>query len=167
MQSEWTRGACSTRPDVRKGAGCGPSHFRRPVVGFGGLRWRSLLRRTRRVDRQLLMKPEELESRARSLAERLSKATGIAMGSENTPGFEVRTDRGFAGGGSLPGFELDSWVVSLRVQKGSPQRIASRLRGARVPVLARVRDGALLFDPRTLRDDEIPDLESSLLESLG
>ncbi len=119
------------------------------------------------VLRQLLMKPEELESRARSLALRLSKATGIAMGSENTPGFEVRTDRGFAGGGSLPGFELDSWVVSLRVQKGSPQRIASRLRGARVPVLARVRDGALLFDPRTLRDDEIPDLESSLLESLG
>jgi len=119
------------------------------------------------VLRQLLMKPEALESRARLLAERLSKATGIAMGSENTAGFEVRADRGFAGGGSLPGFELDSWVVSLRIEKGSPQGIASRLRGARVPVLARVRDGALLFDPRTLRDDEIPDLESSLLESLA
>ncbi len=60
------------------------------------------------VLRQLLMEPKELESRARSLAERLSKATGIAMASENTPGFEVRPDRGFAGGGSLPGFELDS-----------------------------------------------------------
>ena len=119
------------------------------------------------VLRQLLATPEELESRARSLAERLSKATGIAMASGDAAGFEVRPDRGFAGGGSLPGFELDSWVVSLRVPRGSPQHIATRLRGARVPVLARVREGALLFDPRTLRDDEIADLEASLVSSLA
>jgi len=67
----------------------------------------------------------------------------------------VAADRAFAGGGSLPGFELPTWVVEVRSPVGA-SRCAAALRRARPPVLARVRDDALVLDPRTLEPaDEV------------
>jgi L-seryl-tRNA(Ser) seleniumtransferase len=107
------------------------------------------------VLRQLLTPPEELERRARALAERIAAAA---------PALDVRvaSDRAFAGGGSLPGFELPTWVVELRSPEGASRRAAA-LRRARPPVLARVRDDALVLDPRTLG----PDDEACLVAALG
>ena len=72
---------------------------------------------------------------------------------------------GCSGGGSLPGFELDSWVVAL--DGPDPEAVGARLRGASVPVLARVRDDRLLLDVRTLLDDDESAIEASLREALG
>jgi hypothetical protein len=36
-----------------------------------------------------------------------------------------------------------------------------------MPVLARVRDGALWLDVRTLREDELDDVAGALAEALG
>jgi L-seryl-tRNA(Ser) seleniumtransferase len=101
------------------------------------------------VLRQLLTPPEELERRARALAERIAARTPSAK-------VAVAPDRAFAGGGSLPGFELATWVVEVR-PAGSASRAAAALRRAAPPVLARVRDDAVVVDPRTLEpEDEAP-----------
>jgi len=94
--------------------------------------------------RQLLAPLGELEDRARALAERLAKHPASAGRK-----IEVAPDQGFVGGGSLPGFALDSWVVTVR-ESNQADRLAESLRRATTPVLARVRDGAVVLDVRTL-----------------
>jgi L-seryl-tRNA(Ser) seleniumtransferase len=98
------------------------------------------------VLRRLLTPPEELERRAHALAERIAAAVPDAR-------VRVASDRAFAGGGSLPGFELPTWVVEVRSEIGATRRAAA-LRRARPPVLARVRDDAVVLDPRTLEADD-------------
>ena len=107
------------------------------------------------VLRQLLEPPARLEGRARRLAERLEKAVGarveVSLLEERTP----------VGGGSLPGFELGSWAVALR-GSAPAEDLAARLRAAVVPVVARVRDGLVLIDVRTLLPDDEALVESAV-----
>ena len=108
---------------------------------------------------QLLMSVDELESRARALARALEE---VARGRASV---SVEPERSPVGGGSLPGFELESRVVALRLPAvaagdgravdsvnsvNSVNRVVAALRAAPLPVVARVRDDAVLFDPRTL-----------------
>jgi L-seryl-tRNA(Ser) seleniumtransferase len=57
------------------------------------------------------------------------------------------------GGGALPLLELEGPAVALH--SGSPGATAARLRAADPPVLARIQDGRVLLDPRTMADEEI------------
>jgi L-seryl-tRNA(Ser) seleniumtransferase len=111
------------------------------------------------VLRQLLEPPPRLEARARALAERLAKAAGAAASVSVVP------ERTLVGGGSLPGFALDSWAVALR-GSGSAEELAARLRAAEVPVIARVRDALVLIDVRTLLPDDESVVESALAGAL-
>jgi L-seryl-tRNA(Ser) seleniumtransferase len=115
------------------------------------------------VLRQLLEPLDRLETRARTLAARLDKVWG------DTARIHAEPDRGFVGGGSMPGFELESWVVVLRASK-SAEGISKRLRAAPVPVVARLRDDALIFDVRTLLEDDEDAIEQAVgfaLEEAG
>lgn len=56
------------------------------------------------------------------------------------------------GGGSLPGQTLPTWVV--RLPSAHPQQEAAALRHATPPIVARIEDDSLLFDPRTVRPEE-------------
>ncbi|HEY2161672.1 MAG TPA: hypothetical protein VGH24_10225, partial [Solirubrobacteraceae bacterium] len=58
------------------------------------------------------------------------------------------------GGGALPLLELEGPVVALSAQT-DPVTVARALRDADPPVIARIHDGRVLLDPRTLRDDEV------------
>jgi L-seryl-tRNA(Ser) seleniumtransferase len=100
------------------------------------------------VLRQLLTPLDELEERARALADRLAKQPDVTDRTVTTT-----RDRSFVGGGSLPGFELDSWVVTVRSSKHA-DRVAEALREGPRPVLARVRDGAVVLDVRTLLEGD-------------
>jgi len=111
------------------------------------------------VVRQLLAPAAELELRARRLAERLA----VVAGPDAQVGAEA--NRSVVGGGSLPGFELATWQVVLKSDGAS--HLASRLRAAPIPVLARVRDGRVLLDVRTLLDGDGAALEESLAWALG
>jgi L-seryl-tRNA(Ser) seleniumtransferase len=111
------------------------------------------------VLRQLLEPLESVEGRARELAAQLrDRLPELAT-------VDVARDRSPVGGGSLPGFALDTWVVVIRSEQ-SPDRIAAALRRAAVPILVRVRDDALLLDLRTLRDDDPPLIEAGLVTAL-
>jgi L-seryl-tRNA(Ser) seleniumtransferase len=112
------------------------------------------------VLRQLLEPVARLEVRARGLAQRLAKVAGDAGRVTALP------DRAFVGGGSLPGFELDTWVVALRLAMGAEQ-FSERLRNASVPVLARVREDLVLFDVRTLLEGDETVLEQVVGGILG
>jgi L-seryl-tRNA(Ser) seleniumtransferase len=119
------------------------------------------------VLRQLLAAPEELAERARSLAARVARAAGEAARVEVVP---LRSP---VGGGSLPGFELDSFAVELRLVTGAvrraagAERLAAARRAAPVPVVARVRGDAVLLDARTLLPGDAEDCEASLATVLG
>jgi L-seryl-tRNA(Ser) seleniumtransferase len=58
------------------------------------------------------------------------------------------------GGGALPLTELEGPAVALAAPP-DPALLAARLRAAEPPVVARIHDGRLLLDPRTIGDDEV------------
>jgi L-seryl-tRNA(Ser) seleniumtransferase len=57
------------------------------------------------------------------------------------------------GGGSLPDECVSTFVLALDVR--SPDRFLKRLRDSNPPVIARVENDTILFDPRTVLDDEM------------
>jgi len=92
---------------------------------------------------QLLEPAASVERRAEALCRRLAKVAGARL--------QVATEstRAPVGGGTLPGFTLESAAVSLRGER-SPDALARDLRRAAQPVLARVCDDRVLLDARTL-----------------
>jgi L-seryl-tRNA(Ser) seleniumtransferase len=111
------------------------------------------------VLRQLLVPAAELEARTRELASRLAAFAAGGLDAQVLP------DRVPVGGGSLPGFELEGWVLVLRHPEGA-ERLSARLRMAAEPVVSRVRDDAVLIDLRTVPEASMSRLEKSIAEAL-
>jgi L-seryl-tRNA(Ser) seleniumtransferase len=70
------------------------------------------------------------------------------------------------GGGALPLAELEGPAVALQVG-GDPVTLAARLRAADPPVIARIHDGRVVLDPRTLADDEIETVIAAVRQALA
>lgn len=74
-------------------------------------------------------------------------------------GAELVRATGKVGGGALPLLELDGPAVALTRHDAAhdpdPVAVARALRGAEPPVIARIHDGRVLLDPRTLGDEEV------------
>ncbi len=87
--------------------------------------------------------PGALEGRARSLARDLEAAVG------SRAAVAVVADTSRTGGGALPLLELPTFAVEVRPAGGGAGRMEARLRAVRPPVVARVREDALVLDPRT------------------
>jgi L-seryl-tRNA(Ser) seleniumtransferase len=64
------------------------------------------------------------------------------------------------GGGTLPLLELEGPAVAL---DGDPDALAQALRANDPPVIARIHDGRLLLDPRTLTEEDVPLVVSAVL----
>ena len=76
--------------------------------------------------------------------------------------FLVCSDIAFAGGGSMPAQTFDTVVVQWRPIGTEAGAMATLLRDAEVPVIARVRDDAICFDVRTLTEDELEPLAEAV-----
>ena len=83
---------------------------------------------------------EELKSRAEAWRDVLG--FGEVISSEST-----------VGGGSLPDESTATFVLALSVK--SPDKFLKRLRAANPPVIARLENDTILFDPRTVLQDEL------------
>jgi L-seryl-tRNA(Ser) seleniumtransferase len=59
-----------------------------------------------------------------------------------------------AGGGALPLTELEGPAIAVRSEQ-DPELLAARLREFDPPVIARIHDGRVVLDPRTLADAEL------------
>ena len=86
-------------------------------------------------------------------AERLR--AGIAAGAPPDARVEVVPAAGRAGGGSLPLLELDGPAVAVAAGAVGADELHARLRAGDPPIVARVRDGAVLLDPRTIAEVEV------------
>ena len=73
---------------------------------------------------------------------------------------EIIPGQSTVGGGSLPGETLPSRILALRVD--SPNRLLDRLRQFTPPIIARLQDDLIVFDPRTV----LPEEEEQLLLGL-
>jgi L-seryl-tRNA(Ser) seleniumtransferase len=71
------------------------------------------------------------------------------------------------GGGSYPGVELETWVLRITREGRSEDELEAACRAGNPPVIARVRDGALCVDPRTVLPHEEPELIDTLTDALG
>jgi len=90
---------------------------------------------------------ERLIEKAESLQEKLklTKAENVRIESMKTS----------VGGGSMPGTELESFVVCFDKKGIPPEEIASRLRQYNPPVVCFIRNDMLVLDARTMTDPEI------------
>ena len=95
------------------------------------------------VWRMISMPLDEIGKRAKQWARKLRQA-GIEV--------EVTAGRSTVGGGSLPGETLPTWLVAVTCE--SPDGLAERLRHSDPPVIARIEDGRLVLDPRTVMAGE-------------
>ena len=106
---------------------------------------------------RMLAEPlEALERRARELARALAPLLPPDLSAE------VRPDACQVGGGALPQRPLESRAVVIRGPGRTLGRLERLLRAGRPPVVARIQDGALKMDLRTLSPDEDPHLVEAL-----
>ena len=66
------------------------------------------------------------------------------------------------GGGSLPGEELSTTVCAIDPPEGNATTLAAALRAASPPIVARIADGLVLLDPRTVDPSEDAHVEATL-----
>jgi L-seryl-tRNA(Ser) seleniumtransferase len=97
----------------------------------------------------LAVSADALRPRAELIARRL-----VALGFRA----EIAAGGSEPGSGSAPGVLLPTFVVRVTHSRLSADALAARLRAAEVPVFARVHDGALALDPRTLLPGDEDDL---------
>jgi L-seryl-tRNA(Ser) seleniumtransferase len=83
---------------------------------------------------------DQLKVRAEAWREPLGK--GDVVKSEST-----------VGGGSLPDECIATYALALKIK--SPDRFLKKLRECHPPIIARVENDTILFDPRTVLDDEL------------
>ena len=112
------------------------------------------------VLRMLAATEEELAGRAERIRAELAERAGAAA---------VRVVRatGRVGGGALPLLELEGPVVALTPAAGSVEQLSARLRTGEPPIVARVRDDAVLLDPRTISEVEVDFVVKGVGEALG
>jgi L-seryl-tRNA(Ser) seleniumtransferase len=100
---------------------------------------------------------EELEHRARDFAGRLRARPDTAAFK-----IEVVAGRSAVGGGSAPTSQPQTSLVALEHESLSADALDAAPRRARPPVVARIVDGRVVFDLRTVTAEEEPELLEAL-----
>lgn len=92
-------------------------------------------------------------------AEAMAAAIGV--------GAAVGRERGAPGGGSLPGITLEGPVCWVDPGEAGPDALLARLRENEPPVIARIVEGQVVLDPRTMRDEEATIAAVAVREALA
>jgi L-seryl-tRNA(Ser) seleniumtransferase len=113
--------------------------------------------------RMLAMSLEDSRGLAEEFASKVREAVGVHAA------VSVTEDIARAGGGALPVTDIPTAVVAVEPHSLGVTELESALRlGGEPPIVARVKDGRLLLDPRTLVDaDERALVARRLGEELG
>jgi L-seryl-tRNA(Ser) seleniumtransferase len=106
--------------------------------------------------RMIAADPVDLQARAEALVAALS-ATGVRA--------QTRRESSTVGGGALPGATLPTTVVAIDPGEDGADGLAKRLRNGSPAVVARVRDGLLLLDPRTVEPAHDDTLASAVVRA--
>lgn len=103
------------------------------------------------------------------LSEIERKAKLLHKGMENIPGISVSIldEQSQSGGGALPTGFLPTKVVAISHERLGAEQIEFGLRTGRPHIIARIKEGLVLFDPRTLNDDEIGKIVDAIRRLVG
>jgi L-seryl-tRNA(Ser) seleniumtransferase len=107
--------------------------------------------------RMLTEQKEMIKKRARRIHTSLKRSI-----SEDAV-IEVISDQSRAGGGALPEADFPTFAVSIKPRNMSVNKLEKRLRESSPPVIARIQEGALLIDARTVLDREIKPLVNAII----
>ncbi len=107
--------------------------------------------------RMLARTPSELRAAALRLAHAIADALPAAT-------VHTEPDYSEGGGGSLATIPFPTHVVAVSPAQLPPEKVAMALRQRDLPIICRLRDGALVFDPRTLEADELDQIPGALAE---
>jgi L-seryl-tRNA(Ser) seleniumtransferase len=96
---------------------------------------------------------------------RKAELLSAGLGRINDPGLSVvlQDDTSQSGGGALPTGNFPTRTVCISHDRLSANQIEARLRLGRPHIISRIKEGRVLFDPRTLNDDEI----GKIVEAVG
>jgi L-seryl-tRNA(Ser) seleniumtransferase len=102
--------------------------------------------------------PADLQKRASAFAERLRNSLPLSFAIQTLPGKSV------IGGGSTPGEELPTTLISISIPHAPTPILAAKLRQPRTgtPVVTRIEKNRLLLDLRTVSTEEENDLLATL-----
>ncbi len=100
--------------------------------------------------RMLLQDINEIKKRAKRIANRLRKEI-----KGDIADIEVMADSSQSGGGALPEIELMTFVVAIKPKRLSVNRLEERLRFQNPPIIARIKEDALIIDARTVSDSDV------------
>lgn len=99
---------------------------------------------------------EEVRTRAGKLLALLKKASCGGLS------FSLKKGMSLAGGGSLPTQEIPTVLLAINSDRLSPGRLEKRLRRLEVPIIARIYEDEILFDMRTIDEDEFGIIKTGL-----
>ncbi len=116
------------------------------------------LEQTHPTYRMLALAVDELDARARAMAQAL---VGIPAQ------VEVINGHSQVGSGSVPAEELPTRLLAVRPEAVSADRLARLLREHEPSVVTRIRHEAVLLDPRTVQPDEDEAVCRALIEVLS
>ena len=92
--------------------------------------------------RMLRLPPEAIEGRAEAVKQKLSKAGRLSL--------EIVDGRSVVGGGAAPAATLPTRLLAVTCEGLSADECAARLRAGESPIVARVEEGRVLLDLRTV-----------------
>ncbi len=104
--------------------------------------------------RMMRLSTEEIRGRAEAMQEQLKAVRSLRC--------EVVPGESLVGGGSAPTSTLPTFLLALTGSTLSADQLAARLRGSTPPIVARVEEGRVLLDLRTVFTDE----ENQIVEVL-
>jgi L-seryl-tRNA(Ser) seleniumtransferase len=87
--------------------------------------------------------------------------------SDSVPRGEIVAGHSEVGGGSFPETRLKTWLVRLTADRLSADGLIERLRGGDPPIIARIENGHVVLDPRTILPDQVETVARGAAEALG
>jgi L-seryl-tRNA(Ser) seleniumtransferase len=109
------------------------------------------------VLRMVTMTSRAIEARARNLMDRVTTRAGGRLALSIVPGQSV------SGGGSAPGEGLRTALLAVAARGRSARAVESALRAGAPPVIARIEEGRVLLDLRTVPQEQETALEDALV----
>jgi L-seryl-tRNA(Ser) seleniumtransferase len=97
-----------------------------------------------------------LQERAVSLAKKLSGLKTMGWYLEVVP---IASE---AGGGSLPGVEIEGFGIGLSSPRHSANELARRLRSWNVPIIGIIRENKVILAVRCLLNDDLEEIARAL-----
>jgi len=113
--------------------------------------------------RMLTVSKDELKKQTQKLRRVVKRSCSAAAKLQ----MKVAASVSRAGGGALPMVELDTFALFLRVQGQSTTRLEEFLRFRTQPIVVRIVDDWLVFDPRTIFADEFAEIGRACQELLS